>query len=414
MLMHRNFFTEAILSKTANRDLMREMNTKLVLNLIRQCDFVSQVDIKDKTGLSSGTVVSIVRELRKQTLIREVGSGESSGGRKPTLLHFNSEASYVVSAAFFADEITVAVLDLSGNIKRKVKFSIDIKKGKEALLKKFGRHFNSLLNKLQIDKSKVLGVGVSFEGIVDHNEGALILSSRFGWRDVLVREMIEDECKLKVFVEGDGRAMALGEYLYGVGKGTHELICIDIDSGIGAAMISGGKLCHGAHSMEGEIGHNVMVEGGPKCRCGKRGCLEAIASGWAILSRVRKELKRGRKSKISRLVNSQPEHKAIRYVFQAAGRGDRFALKIVNEAGYFLGLAIANAVNYADPELVVLTGYVTHGSGGMLLPIIRGVVNEHTVNGKARRIRIEEGALGENSALIGVATLVYQDAFGID
>jgi predicted NBD/HSP70 family sugar kinase len=205
--------------------------------------------------------------------------------------------------------------------------------------------------------------------------------------------------------------MALGEHWYGAGKGTGDMIIIDIDAGIGASAISDGRIVRGRHSMEGEMGHNLIIPDGPLCICGKRGCLEAVASGSAIISKIRHGLKEGIKSNISDLINSPSTRMAIRAVFQAAKEGDEFANQVINEAGYYLGLAIAVIINYTDPELVVLTGCVTSEGKGMLLKIIKDVVYERVVDSSSRTIRIEEGVLGDNATLIGAATLVYREAF---
>src|SRR3990167_5334089 len=177
--------------RTGNRKLMREMNKNLVLNLLRDRNSISQVEIADTTKLSAGTVASIVKELKERNFIEEVGYGESSGGRRPTMLRFNPEAQYVISVEFFADDTNVAILDLAGNIKNKSSFQTSPGMGQKAVFEKFAQEAEGLLDELQIEKTNVLGVGVSFEGIVDHDKGLLVLCNRFGWRNVPIKEMIE-------------------------------------------------------------------------------------------------------------------------------------------------------------------------------------------------------------------------------
>lgn len=397
--------------RTGNRKLMRELNTNLVLNLLRERNSISQIEIANTTRLSAGTVTSIVKELMERNFVEEIGYGESTGGRRPTMLRFNPEAQYVISVGFFADEMHIAILDLVANIKNKTTHPTGVENGVNKVVENFAEQATLLLEELNIPKSNVLGIGVSFEGIVDHDKGVLVLCNRFGWRNVPVKELIEKEFGIRTFVESDGRAMALGEHWYGIGKGTGDMIVVDIDAGIGAAVISDGRIARGRHSMEGEMGHNLIIPDGPLCICGKRGCLEAVASGSAIISKIRRGLKEGIKSSISDSINSPSTIVAIRAVFQAAKEGDEFAIQVINEAGYYLGLAIAGVINYADPELVVLTGCVTYESKGMLLKIIKEIVQEHVVDNSSRIIRIEEGVLGDNAALIGAATLVYREAF---
>ena len=396
--------------RTGNRQLMQELNINLVLEVIRKNGPISQVEIVRTTRLSSATVTNMIKILKKKNLVREVGSAKSSGGRKPILLSLNPEAQYVMAATFFADEITVAILNLLGDIKNKVKVSTEVEKGERRVFENFTHTADSLLNALHLGKKNILGLGVSFEGVVDHKKGTLVLSNRFGWRNIPVRDILKESYRLKTFVEGDGRAMALGEYHYGVGENITNMTCIDIDSGIGAAAVLNGNVYHGAFSMEGEIGHIQTIPYGAKCRCGKRGCLETVASGTALITRVRKALKNGKKFKGIHLQDSLPEHIMVRTIFQAAEE-DEFILKIVEEIGYYLGLAVANVINYSDPELVVLTGYMINESGELLSSIIEDVARKHIVAGESRKVRIEKGILGENAALVGAASLVYQDFF---
>ena len=205
--------------------------------------------------------------------------------------------------------------------------------------------------------------------------------------------------------------MALAEHKYGVGQGKGHIICVDIDAGIGSAILINGKVCPGSHKMAGEIGHTVLVKDGIECKCGKKGCLESISSGEAILGKARKGLADGIESKISDDVQSPFTNLAARAIFAAAKDGDSFANTIIEESGDYLGLGIAGVINYADPDLVILTGCVTDESDGLLLEIVRRQTKEYVLDSGLRSIDIVSGVLGDNAALIGSAALVYEDAF---
>jgi len=391
---------------------MRELNTSLVLDLIRRSDSICQADIARNTRLSAGTVTSIIKDLKKRKYIKKLGPGESNRGRRPTMLRFNPEAQYVIGVEFYADEMNIGVLDLAGKIKKHVYRPISHEKNPRTVFKNFAEGADSLLQDFHINKENILGIGASFEGIVDHDKGLVVLSNRFGWRNVPVKDIIKEEYGLQPFVECDVRVMALGEHWYGAGQGIGDLVCIEVDSGIGAGVISGGRLCTGVHSMGGEMGHSLAVPDGPECRCGMRGCLETVASGDAILSRVKRELQEGRESALSGVMNSLSDKRAaIRCVFAAAKQGDRFALEVIKKAGYHLGIAVANIINYADPEVVIFKGYVIDENKGALLDIIREVAQNRILDSNSRTVRIKEGALGRDAALIGAAVLVYRETF---
>jgi N-acetylglucosamine repressor len=402
-----------IQARTGNRQLMRELNTNLILNLVRESSGVSQVDITQKTRLSSGTVTHIIRELKSRNFVREAGQRESPAGRKPTLLEFNADAGYVIGASFFADETYLAVLDLAGNIKHRHHFSTEAEKGPRYVFKNFSEHVRRLIAQAELHLNHILGIGVGFEGIVDPDKGQLILCSRFGWRNVPIKDFIEQELGIRTYVESDGGTMVLGEYHYGIGKGARDLVAVDVDAGIGAMAVLAGKIRRGTNHMFGEIGHTLMVPDGPVCGCGKKGCLEAVASGTAILNQVRAALREKHKSSVTEAVHSSSTPEALRAVFDAAERGDRLAQDVVRRAGTYLGLAVAGVINLLDPELIVLTGSVIWESKGLMLNHIKDRVKDHVIDSQYRLTRIEQGSLGIQAALIGAATLVYEDIFKI-
>lgn len=395
--------------RTGNRQLIRELNTNLVINQIRQSDPVSQADIMKRTRLSAGTVTSIVKELKDREFVQDIGPGESSIGRKPTLLRFNAQARYVIGAAFFADQTHLAILDLGGNIKKQVEFPTKPKSGPDVLFAEFCQQANRLVADTGVPRERLLGIGVGFEGIVDHVTGQLLLSTRFGWRNVPVKEEIERNFGIKTVVNSEGAAMALGEYRYGAGKEHDDMVCIDVDAGIGSVEISQGRIRSGRHNMAGEIGHTLVVQNGQVCKCGRRGCLETVVSGWAIVSTVIAKLREGVKSIVSDDVHSASMRVATAAVLRAAREGDDLAVSVISDAGRYLGLAIAAVVNYVDPELIVLVGCVADQSDGMLLELAREYATPHVVDGRA--IEIEQGILGQNAVLIGAATFVYEEAF---
>ncbi len=397
--------------RTGNRRLMREMNTRLLLNVIRDDGLVSHSDIRQKTQLSAGAVTSIVRELKDRNLIKEVGPGISSKGRKPTLLQFNSEARYVISAGIFADETRIAVMDLGSNVKKQIKFRTEVEKGPDAVFANFAQQTLQLIKDVRIPKEKFLGVGIGFEGVIDSKSGSLVLSSQFGWRNVPIKEKIEAGLGISTFVDSEGAVTALGEYRNGAGRGHDDVVVMLVDAGIGGVDIFQGRIRKGSHHMAGEVGHTRMVPDGETCRCGRTGCLETVAAGWAIVQRVREAIKRGENSRISDEIHSPSTRRAVGAVFQAGREGDELATAVIRQAGEYLGKAVAAIINYADPEIIILSGCVADEGQEMLLGIIRKSVAENVLDSEIRTIHIEQGTLGRSAVLIGAASLVCEEAF---
>ncbi|MFH2069553.1 MAG: ROK family transcriptional regulator [Candidatus Omnitrophota bacterium] len=397
--------------RTGNRALMREWNTKLILGLIREQETTSQIEIFKKSGLSIGTVANITRQLKKEGFIKNLGRGNSNGGRKPMVFCFNSKAKYVISVAIFAIETRVAILDLAGNILKKIFFPTQPERGEENVFNNIKDKIEVLTSESSIPRDKIIAICISFEGLVNADTGSLVFSLHFGWRDIPVKNIFEEMLNLRTLVESDGRAMASGEYWFGAGKNVNNMVCVDIDAGIGSAIVSDRKIYHGSHQMEGEIGHTITFGDGPLCDCGKTGCLEAIASGSAIL-KMAKELTAREKSNFDlENMDRLSDRQAIRKIFQAAEEGDQVARKIVQNAGYHLGIAIASVVNYTDPELVVLTGYVSEEDTGIFLKTIQESFQKAVLGEGLRKVDVIKGVLGEDAVLVGAAAFAYQELF---
>lgn len=396
--------------RTGNRKLMRKLNTNLVLDQIRNADGISQVAIQHATSLSAGTVTRIVQDLTEKDFIRVIGPVKSAMGRRPIMIKLNQEARFTIGAGMLADRTQIAILDLAGNIKAQIEFPTRATAGPEAVLQKFSQHVEELITKTKIPRDRIIGVGIGFEGLVDKSAGQLILSVRLGWSDVPVQKLVGDQLGLKTWVDTEAAMIALGEFRYGAGVKKNHIIYMDIDAGIGAVELFKGSVRHGSHSMAGELGHAPFVRNGKVCKCGKQGCLETVASGWAIVERARMIRGEGMNTSISDQVNSPIIAEAVEAVFDAARAGDVFAREILDEAIEYLGMAVATIIQYADPELVVLAGCVTDHSDGMLLMRIRNFVREHIIQ-QHRSIEIETSVLGETAIMVGSGALVCEETF---
>ncbi|MFA5645498.1 MAG: ROK family transcriptional regulator [Candidatus Ratteibacteria bacterium] len=399
--------------KTANRKFMREWNRKLVLQQIRSSGETSQIKLVKKTKLSAGTIVNITKELYKENFIRYTKKGASLRGRKPENFTLNPNARYVISVALFALETRIAIINLNEEILHKIAYPTKSRQGAKAVLKILAARVEKLLQQHSIPKNKVHSIAIAMEGSVDAEEGTLKISSHFGWNNVPVKDILATLLGLKTFVESENRAMAIGEYWFGAGKNTNSMLCVDIDSGIGAAFIKNGEVHHGAHNLEAELGHSLVFTNGEICRCGRKGCLEVVSSGSAMIKKVASSMtsERAKKYGITKKLSSFSEREAMRIIFQMAQQDDTVAKMVLKEAGYYLGLSIANMITYIDPEIIVLAGYVAEEDPGILLNFIQETYNQKVFLPDLRKTQIVKSILGENSVLIGGAEISYRDIF---
>jgi len=391
-----------------NRQFMQQWNKRLVLAIARSHGSLSQVDIVRKSGLSAGAVVNITRQLRKDRFLQQVGKGRSIGGRCPVILKFNSSAKYIVSALCNDRETLVAVVDLTGVIVEKSSFPTRPEAGPAAFLRSFKQHVERLLASKSIPMSRIMALVAGFEGMVDAQSGVLIDCVRLGWKNVPFRDQFVSAFGIDTYVESCTRTAVYSEFVLGKGKPDRNLVYAVLESGIGLSIIHEGRLFHGAHQMEGEIGHTVEDPSGPLCRCGKRGCLEAMASGPAIIEAAREAMVPGMDK-----MEGKTEEQAFRYVLHAAEQGNKTANDILGKAAMFLGRALAGVINLVDPDKVILAGYMVEKDSEYFFKMIRDAAEARYLGNPLRKLNIVRNTLWHDAAIIGGAMLVCQDVFSL-
>lgn len=246
-----------------------------------------------------------------------------------------------------------------------------------------------------------VAVGIGFGGPVDPTTGTVRRSHHIeGWSDVPLAKLFSEATGLEVHVENDANAAALGEALFGAGYGCEVLLYVNVGTGIGGGIVIRGRVYRGAHFNAGEIGHLVLLPDGPVCPCGKRGCLEALASGDALGRRAR-EL-----HDAARLVRSAlagAENLTGRMVGEYASRGDEVARTIVAEAGGYLGWTLALAANLIDPDVIVVGGGVAD-LGDLYLGPARSRYRELAME-YVSDVSIVPATLGYDAGVIGAAAV---------
>lgn len=254
-------------------------------------------------------------------------------------------------------------------------------------------------------KEKPAAIGVSFGGPVDAATGTVRLSHHIrGWENTPLREMLEAEFGVPVSVDNDANVAALGEHRFGAGQGFSSLLYITVSTGIGGGWILNGHPWRGAEGMAGEIGHMVIDPTGPLCLCGKRGCLERLASGPYIAQQADEWLQShpDQGSILRTLVTDSKEVIDAQIVSQAAAQGDEVATKVLERAGWAIGVGIGNVANLINPQRFVLGGGVTK-AGDQFWQIIRRVAKETAL--PEIHFDIVPAALGDEAPLWGAVAL---------
>ncbi len=249
-------------------------------------------------------------------------------------------------------------------------------------------------------EADLASVGVAAPGPVDQARGLVTNPPNLpGWDAVPVTQILREALRVPVALENDANAAALGEHIYGAGRGFRNMIFITVSSGVGGGIIVDGRLYWGATGSAGEIGHMVLMEDGPICGCGQRGCLEALASGTAIAARAAALVAAGESAALARLARASSSLSA-KDVGSAATEGDAVARRIIEEAGHYLGLGLVNLVHVFNPHGIVIGGGVSR-MGDLLLDPAREVVRRRCFPLSQEGLQIVGGALGHRAGALG-------------
>jgi glucokinase-like ROK family protein len=399
-------------SKIVQKKKLLRHHQAIILNLIRKRSPLSRTDIYKTTKIRITTVTDIVKELIVRGLVVEVGSAVSTGGRKPVLLAINPIAGYIVGVDVRATVIRGVLTDLKSQIIAQQHRVITSQTTGEAIFDLTKEVIQTLFQSLP-DRQKLLGIGISIAAMIDSEKGEVVYSANIpGWTNLAIKQLLEQEFQTPVYIEATARAAALGERAFGCGQGIDDLIFYHIGMGIGAGIISHGKLYRGTKESAGEIGHTVIDEFGPACRCGNFGCLEALASAKAIRDHAVAALEKGIESILTELTENDLSKITAETVSVAAAKGDKLCRRILQEAGVHLGIGAANLVNILNPALLIVGGGLAKAGDFILEPLIR-TLQERSLAVSAKEVRVVTSSLGDNAAPLGATTLVLKRVFAI-
>jgi predicted NBD/HSP70 family sugar kinase len=401
--------------RTGDIDLIRELNENIVFRNLMRRQPISRVGLSEVSNLSFSTVTKIITQFEERELIVEDSIGESSGGRRPTLLKINPHGGYVVGINLDVIETSIGLLDLEGNLRNLMKIPTEIeKKDSKEVLENIANAVKDLIEDFHAEtgfKERVLGIGISCAGGVDLINGTLIESANLGWRDIPIARLIKEFTGLETFIEDIPKSMAIGEHWFGNAKDTDNLVWIYIGGGLGIGVVINGSVYRGVTGNPGEFCHVSVVRNGSLCNCGNRGCLETYVGEVPVLKRVREALKRGTTTNITNMLTNIDNLK-LTHIFQSAKEGDIFAKEILYEMIYYTSLAVSISITAYDPGVIVLGGPVIEEGGEEFFEQIKtGAQDKMIKEERYIDLRVKQSILGENAPVISAATLVYQELF---
>lgn len=393
----KKIYLQKAKNQIARPNTIRGINKQIVLNYVRDRAPISRAEIARETALQRSTVSAIVDDLRDAGLIEEIGTGDSTGGRKPTLLRIRNGVPAALGIDITPGRTTIAAADLSGQILERETFATlpDINRMSEKILTRVSKY-------AELYRDYDLGVGISVPGIADQSSGNVVFIPYFQWNNWDIGRQITERTGLPVAIDNDANAVALAELWFGNEKlrKNRNFITVLVAEGIGTGIIFDGQVYRGEKGAAGEFGHMIVGDNAPvKCSCGSRVCWEAHASEKASVYRYAvSECGRGEESEVN-----------FERLIKLAREGKPCAAKALKETARYLGIGISNLIVGFSPQAVVISGSIVKA-----WPLVKDEIQElsgRSVRQGLDRPVITASSLVEHPTLLGALSLVLARKF---
>ncbi len=385
----------------------------LILAGVRTGGLRTRPELVRQLGFGRNLVSQRVAELIELGLLQDGSMAPSTGGRPSRELRFRSGAGCLLVADLGATHLQAGLTNLDGEVLNERIEPIDISAGPETTLDRIEQLFDEILDAQPGSPMPLWGIGVGLPGPVEFSRGRPIAPPIMpGWDAYPVRDRLAARYSAPAWVDNDVNVLALGELRAGIGRGEQDLLYVKVGTGIGAGLISGGRLHRGAQGAAGDIGHvPVLDDDSVLCRCGKTGCLEAVAGGFALARDGLVAANAGRSRLLAEVLEATGALTADD-VTRAAARGDQTSLGLLTRAGRLVGRTLATLVNFYNPSLIVMGGQISADEA--FLGELRRTVYGRSMTLATRDLRIKTSPLGDRAGLLGAAFLVADELFARD
>jgi predicted NBD/HSP70 family sugar kinase len=389
--------TDGTALRRGSKELLRDLNSSLLIELVRESRPISRADLARQSGLSAATVSNIVAQLIERGILVEVAIAAPTGGRPAVLLDIDATGGYVIGIKLRGDGITTVVCDLDAQVVASLETAVSLVGNPAAAVTTIETATRKALKRAGVSRDKVLGVGVGLSGVIDSSEGVCRFSHLLQWRDVELAKPLRDKLELPVWVDHDMNTLTVAEKWSGDALAYRNFVTLSVGRGIGLGIVIDRAPYRGATGSAGELGHMIVEPGGALCECGRLGCLEALVGEDAIRQQLGARL--GREISRAELI-------------ELAIANDEAALSVLDAAGRRLGLAVANMVTLLNPELLIISGEGTDLGGAYLDPVV-AAVREQTFADQGRHVEVKIQSWGDEAWAVGAATLVLRESFSL-
>ena len=306
---------------------------------------------------------------------------------------------YVIGVDLGGTKISTAISTIEGNILANVVLPTKAEEGEVAVLGRIIQSIDEVIVGSSTSIDEVEAIGIGSPGPLDAKKGIIITTPNLPFKDYNLVQPLKEKYNIPVYLDNDANAAAIGEYMFGAGKGKESIIYFTVSTGVGGGAVLDGKVYRGHTSNALEIGHTTVDPNGPRCNCGNLGCLEAMSSGTAIA-------KKGKEAVSTNVETSLKKYDTITSyeVFKEAEAGDEVAKDIIDNALTYLGIGVANAIATFDPEMIIIGGGVSK-AGDIVFDTVEKVVNKRCFKSMAESCEIVPAGLGSDAGVVGAVAL---------
>lgn len=359
-------------------------------------------DLCAELGLSTPKINSVLTELIADELVKDYGKMQSRGGRKPNIYGLVTSSGYFLGIDVKRAHINMRLIDLQKNqvcINNPIPYNLN--NNEDSLVQLFA-HIHDFIKEAPVKKEKILGAGISLSGRISYSTGQSYNSFKFIEEPLI--NVMERNIGMPVVLENDSRAMAFGEFSLTETHQERNALFLNMDYGIGVGIMINGQLYYGKSGFSGEIGHIPFFNNEIICTCGKKGCLETEASGWALVRKFKEKIAEGSSSILS---NIPIEEIKLKDVINAANKDDVLAIELIGELGEKLGKGIAVLINVFNPETVILGGSLAEAGEYIRLPI-KSALNKYSLSLVNNDTELKMSELGDKSGVVGASLLIRE------
>jgi glucokinase-like ROK family protein len=355
---------------------------------------ISQLAKKLHTSVPSITV--FINELIANEWIEEVGSSKTKSGRRPSLFDLNPNKNQVLVIDVNIYETNFFLLNLRNQIVNQKSFILDI--NSETLIEDL-----KIESSLFIGDTKIWAIGISSPGLLSMERGINYSYPNHNEHEKSLAEILQDSLNIPTFITHDTQASMLGEHHFGLAKNKSNVLLINLDWGIGFGIMCNGQIIKGADGFAGELGHIQIKPDGILCHCGKKGCLETVASALALIKKAKEGIKEGKTSTLA----LKKDEIRLEDVVDAALKGDEFSIDLIFDIGRELGKGLSIAIHMFNPEIIIIDGVLTK-AGELIVSTLNQAINKYCLTDFKKNLKVLISPLGDQAKIFGTKSLVFE------